>query len=169
MPWLFYYWSKYFHGRKRRFLNITGQMSNLSKGRNFHWTIVTQNAAGLGISKWQFKIYFYLTYELDVELVIYWMCRLLCLVNQKEAASHNKPDFSGSSKWGKILEIDGRWLFYVNDQRIIHCFIPSQELLTFINCLFETIDKELHKWHFTIGNFHLYIWKFDNWKFTKFH
>ena len=50
-------------------------------------------------------------------------------------------NFDSIKSW-KLMEDD---LFYVNDHRIIHCFIQSQELLTFINCVFETIDKEFHK------------------------
>ena len=50
-------------------------------------------------------------------------------------------NFDSIKSW-KLMEDD---FFYVNDQRIIHCFIPSQELLTFINCVFETIDKEFRK------------------------
>ena len=47
------------------------------KRKGFSLDNCNPNATGLGISKWQFKIYFYLTYELGVELVIYWMCRLI--------------------------------------------------------------------------------------------
>ena len=68
------------------------------------------------------KIYFYLTYELGVELVIYWMCRLII-------CGTICVNFDSIKSW-KLMED-------VNDQRIIHCYIPSQELLTFINCVFE--------------------------------
>ena len=64
-----------FHGRKRRFLNITGQFQ-IYQRKEFSLDNCNPNTTGLGISKWQLTIYFYLTYEIGVELVIYWMLRL---------------------------------------------------------------------------------------------
>ena len=148
MPDYFTTGANNFHGRKRRFLNITGQFQ-IYQRKEFSLDNCNPNTTGLVISKWQLTIYFYLTYELGVELVIYWMlrltiCRTICV-------NFDSINFGNWLKMTFLCKWSGNYSLFYSITRTFDIY----QLLY----LWQLI-REFHKWHLTIGNFH--TWKFDS-------